>query len=609
MAIRIPFEASAPGMGPDADAVRAFASLLADSVPVEQVTGEELVERTQALEVLGRVVDAQKVLCAGEVEARSQKELGQERLSARFGCRTGQELLERATQASGAELVGRQKLARQVRAGSSLIGEALPARFPAVAAALQRGVLGVETAGEIIRVLAAAESRANPFELAAAEELLVTEALGLAPDGTEQTPTPDETSPEETPAPDEAAPDDAGSAGAGSVGAEAGGDGAGVAGCEGSVLEAIAELTPEGERSRVRPTFREVKRRAAWLREALDPDGPEPAAERAQQSRFFTIGKEVDGLVTVRGKLMPETAAQFTRLMDACLNPAANHTPEASGRPTGADSPGGPDSENGPDSHSHSPAGPDGTVGAEGRASSEVSDGSGAADHHGTAVAGQDGSNTTAADGDGAVVVAEGVLDPRKPGQKRHDVLTSLLNAAARAGELPALGGDNAILMVHVEQEDLVDPRGAAVLEGIETRVPARIGHRLACTGAVQKVVFGRAGKVIGLGSKERAFTAPQRRAITARDGGCLIPGCAIPAAWCEVHHVTGWAEGADPHGIRCPIRQSTVLGRPVRHVQTTEELHHPQCGHTEPPRTPSHRRARPTHGPTEHHAKPTRAG
>ena len=51
-------------------------------------------------------------------------------------------------------------------------------------------------------------------------------------------------------------------------------------------------------------------------------------------------------------------------------------------------------------------------------------------------------------------------------------------------------------------------------------------------------------GDVLYLGDKIRCFTAKQRAAIAARDGGCIIPGCTIPARWTEVHHVLPWHEG-----------------------------------------------------------------
>jgi hypothetical protein len=35
---------------------------------------------------------------------------------------------------------------------------------------------------------------------------------------------------------------------------------------------------------------------------------------------------------------------------------------------------------------------------------------------------------------------------------------------------------------------------------------------------------------------------------ITARDGGCIIPGCDCPPQWTEVHHVTPWQTGGETH-------------------------------------------------------------
>jgi len=34
------------------------------------------------------------------------------------------------------------------------------------------------------------------------------------------------------------------------------------------------------------------------------------------------------------------------------------------------------------------------------------------------------------------------------------------------------------------------------------------------------------------------------RRAAAARDGGCVVPGCGMPIAWCDLHHVIHWEHG-----------------------------------------------------------------
>lgn len=54
----------------------------------------------------------------------------------------------------------------------------------------------------------------------------------------------------------------------------------------------------------------------------------------------------------------------------------------------------------------------------------------------------------------------------------------------------------------------------------------------------------GPDGAVLSLGRAVRLFTASQRRAMLARDGGCVIPGCTAPPGWLEAHHVHPWAQG-----------------------------------------------------------------
>jgi hypothetical protein len=56
--------------------------------------------------------------------------------------------------------------------------------------------------------------------------------------------------------------------------------------------------------------------------------------------------------------------------------------------------------------------------------------------------------------------------------------------------------------------------------------------------------VFGPDSQVLDVGRKQRLFTAPQRRAITARDRHCRFPGCDRPPRWCDVHHIKHWLHG-----------------------------------------------------------------
>ncbi|GGD42194.1 hypothetical protein GCM10010915_24070 [Microbacterium faecale] len=140
----------------------------------------------------------------------------------------------------------------------------------------------------------------------------------------------------------------------------------------------------------------------------------------------------------------------------------------------------------------------------------------------------------------------EQVHDPRTAPQKRHDVLVSIIQAAAAATDTPSLGGAAPTLQISTAVGDL--DGGTAIIDRTQAPVPSSLAHRIACTGAVQKVVFDRNGRIVRLGAPDRLFNAHQRRAIGIRDGGCIIPGCSIPAAWCEVHHVTEYAQSGPTH-------------------------------------------------------------
>ena len=141
---------------------------------------------------------------------------------------------------------------------------------------------------------------------------------------------------------------------------------------------------------------------------------------------------------------------------------------------------------------------------------------------------------------------APDVVDPRSRAQQMHDVLAVLIGVAARAADAPSVAGNAPTLMVTVTAQELARGRGAAFADGVPPISIAAASH-IGCAGAVQRVVFDSHGRIVQLGAAERCFTGAQRRAIAVRDGGCVIPGCHVPAGWCEVHHVTPHAH--DPDG------------------------------------------------------------
>lgn len=447
---------------------------------VAGLSDRDLVAVAGEVEALGRLVDAARVRVADEVDARSVSG-SDDRLSARYGCRNAVELLERVTGCSVRSIQARVGLGRGTRARRALTGEVVPARFAHVAAVLDAGLLGCDACRVLTGLLGKAAARVGAAELAAAEAELVGYALGAeAPlsDGAVGG-TPD------------AADDDSGAAG-----------------------DADAEHGVDGASSRggSRPTYAQVEACGQVWVAWLDQDGVDPEADRAERRRGLWLGAARDGLVPLRGSLVPEVAAGLQRLLDAHRGSTVQFRPDpadASIAPAGAD-----------------PAGADPA-----RLAADATD--------------VDGRPVS----DRAWSADEAPRDPRTAAQRRHDDLGCIIQAAARAAEAPTIGGAAPTLVVTIDADDLatggparVDQAGAPVL------VPGALAQRVACSGAIQRVAFDRAGRIVELGTQERLFNAAQRRAIAARDGGCVIPGCSLPAGWCEIHHVRDWADGGPTH-------------------------------------------------------------
>jgi hypothetical protein len=232
----------------------------------------------------------------------------------------------------------------------------------------------------------------------------------------------------------------------------------------------------------------------------LDPDGAEPGDEIAMRGRALTLGRAKDGTIPIHGRLLPEVAGQLQRLFDAYLNPKVDGPPHPAGvhfTPTG--------------------------------------------EHH----------------GDGDAAMGEGVLpsddptrmvDTRTRAQRQHDTLAAVLGIAARHDDTPRLGGAAPTLVVSITATDYATGTGWAHIDGIDTPTHPRTAAHTACAGGIQRVLFDPNGRIIGITTTDRIFTAPQRRAITLRDRECLIPGCHVPATWCEIHHVTEHSHGGPTH-------------------------------------------------------------
>jgi hypothetical protein len=96
-------------------------------------------------------------------------------------------------------------------------------------------------------------------------------------------------------------------------------------------------------------------------------------------------------------------------------------------------------------------------------------------------------------------------------------------------------------------------PEVTLVIEADEpsTATAGRTGTRVArgtiptlrCDPDLYALIRDSLGQVLDLGRAVRHATAAQRRALAARDGGCVFPGCTTPPSWTDHHHVKPFGE------------------------------------------------------------------
>ena len=155
--------------------------------------------------------------------------------------------------------------------------------------------------------------------------------------------------------------------------------------------------------------------------------------------------------------------------------------------------------------------------------------------------------------------------DTRTAGQRRADALVTIAEIALRSGDLPITGGVKPHVTVIIPADVLTEPLQPRPLpdqlfgdlDQIEAELRNRMVHtafgsvisptwarRFLCDAAVSRIVMTATSEILDTGRTTRTWTPAQIRAIVARDRHCIWPGCDVPAAWCEAHHIHHWADG-----------------------------------------------------------------
>jgi hypothetical protein len=193
--------------------------------------------------------------------------------------------------------------------------------------------------------------------------------------------------------------------------------------------ELVAAATGATELSPVACTADDIRSQASVWRMFLDQDGSEPTEVQAMRQRFLHLSRERDGLVGVRGALLPDVAAKLQTIIDACLSP-----------------------KTGPAFLSIEEA----------------------------MAAGRD-------------------ADPRSRDQQRHDVFAGIVDTAARALDMPQLGGAAPVVAVAVTQENLETGKGCGFIGGDSDLDGGGAAVRLHRRGAENRVRSGRPDPSVGV--------------------------------------------------------------------------------------------------------------
>jgi hypothetical protein len=129
---------------------------------------------------------------------------------------------------------------------------------------------------------------------------------------------------------------------------------------------------------------------------------------------------------------------------------------------------------------------------------------------------------------------AEG--DDRSTPARRADLLIDILNGASGRPDL----------IIHVAAETLI--QGAPGISETHTGVflTAEEIRRLACDANLTRVIFGPESQPLDVGRTKRLVTPALRAAVCARDLRCVLPTCDRDSNWCDVHHLTHWANGGE---------------------------------------------------------------
>jgi hypothetical protein len=138
-----------------------------------------------------------------------------------------------------------------------------------------------------------------------------------------------------------------------------------------------------------------------------------------------------------------------------------------------------------------------------------------------------------------------GANDDRSRERRMADALVDVSMHALDNGLIPQQASQRTHLQVTTSLETLLGLPGAPAAE-MELSLPISSStvERLACDSSVTRILLDSDSMVIDVGRAKRVISGPTRKALNARDGHCIWPGCERPATWTSGHHLVHWIHG-----------------------------------------------------------------
>ena len=142
----------------------------------------------------------------------------------------------------------------------------------------------------------------------------------------------------------------------------------------------------------------------------------------------------------------------------------------------------------------------------------------------------------------------DGATDPlaeaeNRAGARLADAMVALARAALDRGFPDRAGGDPVELVVHVDVNTLDSQRvhERSEVEAGPSLAP-ETARRLGCDAALTRIIE-RDGRPLSIARRTRTIPPTLRRALKARDQGCVFPGC-THTRFLHAHHIHHWARG-----------------------------------------------------------------